>query len=93
MGLTKHYLKYGQTARDKIFGISKNSRNNGTTPLSMLISQGTTFNSSKYLYYYINYYLYSYFCYKVNTNKLIKKFVYTHLRLCKNIWKNLKWLL
>lgn len=70
MGLHKHYLRYGQSAREKIFGFARESRSSkgggggggggtggprmtmgsgaGGTPLSMLISQGTKFNSSKY---------------------------------------------
>lgn len=61
MGLQKHYFKYGQSAREKIFGIPRDSRSGTSrsgaaaaagsgvpTPLSMLISQGTKFNSSKY---------------------------------------------
>lgn len=75
MGLHKHYLRYGQTAREKIFGFARDSRSSrggggvgvggggggggsgkrmtmgssaGGTPLSMLISQGTKFNSSEY---------------------------------------------
>lgn len=65
MGLHKHYLRYGQSAREKIFGFARDSRSSrgggggvggprmtmgnttGGTPLSMLISQGTKFNSSK----------------------------------------------
>lgn len=50
MGLHKHYLKYGQNARDKIFGIPRDSRSSGPTPLSMLISQGAKFNSSKIIF-------------------------------------------
>lgn len=46
MGLHKHYLKYGQSARDKIFGISRSSKGVGT-PLSMLISSSGKFNTSK----------------------------------------------
>lgn len=48
MGLQKQYLKYGQTARDKIFGLPPDTRRNGPTPLSMLISHGAKFNNSKY---------------------------------------------
>lgn len=59
MGLQKNYFKYGQSAREKIFGIPRDTRPGPTrsttvgggihtTPLSMLISQGTKFNSSKY---------------------------------------------
>lgn len=61
MGLQKHYFKYGQSAREKIFGIprggdsrsaaaaSRTADGSGVpTPLSMLISQGTKFNSSEY---------------------------------------------
>lgn len=44
----KQYLKYGQTARDKIFGLPPDTRRNGPTPLSMLISHGAKFNNSKY---------------------------------------------
>lgn len=47
MGLTKHYLKYGQSARDKLFGLSRGSKSSGPTPLSMLISQGAKFNSNR----------------------------------------------
>lgn len=47
MGLQKQYIKYGQTARDKIFGIPPDTRRNGATPLSMLISHGAKFNNSK----------------------------------------------
>lgn len=49
MGLQKQYLKYGQTARDKIFGLPPDTRRNGPTPLSMLISHGAKFNNSKYI--------------------------------------------
>lgn len=48
MGLEKQYIKYGQSARDKIFGMSPEARKQGPTPLSMLISQGAKFNNSKY---------------------------------------------
>lgn len=61
MGLQKNYFKYGQSAREKIFGIPRDIRTTRqttssavgggglhTTPLSMLISQGTKFNSSKF---------------------------------------------
>lgn len=48
MGLQKQYLKYGQTARDKIFGLPPDTRRNGPTPLSMLISHGAKFNNSKW---------------------------------------------
>lgn len=47
MGLQKQYLKYGQTARDKIFGLPPDTRRNVPTPLSMLISHGAKFNNSK----------------------------------------------
>ncbi|XP_055321325.1 scavenger receptor class B member 1 [Sitodiplosis mosellana] len=46
MGLQKQYLKYGQTARDKIFGLPPDTRRNGPTPLSMLISHGAKFNNN-----------------------------------------------
>lgn len=75
MGLQKHYFKYGQSAREKIFGIPRDTRTttgqqskSGSSagassggvgrsrvaggvpsPLSMLISQGTKFNSSKWV--------------------------------------------
>lgn len=51
MGLEKQYIKYGQSARDKIFGMSPEARKQGPTPLSMLISQGAKFNNSKYRFY------------------------------------------
>lgn len=47
MGLQKQYLKYGQSAREKIFGLSQKAASNGSTPLSMLISQTRKFNGSK----------------------------------------------
>lgn len=46
MGLHKNYLKVGQNASNQIFGIPRVHR--GSTPLSMLISYGAKFNSSKY---------------------------------------------
>lgn len=49
MGLQKHYIKYGQNARDKIFGMTPETRRNGPTPLSMLISHGAKFNNSKFI--------------------------------------------
>lgn len=45
MGLHKNYLKVGQNASNQIFGIPRVPR--GSTPLSMLISYGAKFNSSK----------------------------------------------
>jgi hypothetical protein len=45
MGLHKNYLKVGQNASNQIFGIPRVRR--GSTPLSMLISYGAKFNSSK----------------------------------------------
>lgn len=51
MGLQKQYLKYGQTARDRLFGISRGGsmqNNENITPISMLISQGVKFSNSKY---------------------------------------------
>lgn len=45
MGLHKNYLKVGQNAGNQIFGIPRVTR--GSTPLSMLISYGAKFNSSK----------------------------------------------
>lgn len=50
MGLQKQYIKYGQNARDKIFGIAPDTRRSGPTPLSMLISHGAKFNNSEYLH-------------------------------------------
>lgn len=47
MGLHKQYFKVGQNATNQLFGISKSSKSNGTTPLSMLISQGVKLNNSK----------------------------------------------
>lgn len=47
MGLHKNYLKVGQNAGNQIFGIPRVNR--GSTPLSMLISYGAKFNSSKYI--------------------------------------------
>lgn len=47
MGLHKNYLKVGQNASNQIFGIPRVPR--GSTPLSMLISYGAKFNSSKSL--------------------------------------------
>lgn len=48
MGLEKQYIKYGQSARDKIFGVAPEAgRKQGPTPLSMLISQGAKFNNSE----------------------------------------------
>lgn len=46
MGLHKNYLKVGQNASNHIFGLPKMHR--GSTPISMLISYGAKFNSSKY---------------------------------------------
>lgn len=60
MGLQKHYMKYGQTARDKIFGIPPDTRRNGPTPLSMLISHGAKFNNSEYTIYTIRIHRYIY---------------------------------
>jgi hypothetical protein len=48
MGLHKNYLKVGQNASNQIFGIPRVHR--GSTPLSMLISYGAKFNSSKYTF-------------------------------------------
>lgn len=45
MGLHKNYIKVGQNAGNQIFGIPRVTR--GSTPLSMLISYGAKFNSSK----------------------------------------------
>lgn len=45
MGLHKNYLKVGNNASSQIFGIPRVPR--GSTPLSMLISYGAKFNSSK----------------------------------------------
>lgn len=47
MGLHKNYLRVGQNAGNQLFGVSHIPRTNGTTPLSMLISQGAKFNNSK----------------------------------------------
>lgn len=47
MGLHKQYFKVGQNARNQLFGIAKSSKSNGSTPLSMLISQGVKLNNSK----------------------------------------------
>jgi hypothetical protein len=48
MGLHKNYLKVGQNAGNQIFGIPRVHR--GSTPLSMLISYGAKFNSSKLIH-------------------------------------------
>lgn len=45
MGLQKNYLKVGHKASNQLFGIPRVTR--GSTPLSMLISYGAKFNSSK----------------------------------------------
>ncbi|RZF33843.1 hypothetical protein LSTR_LSTR008966 [Laodelphax striatellus] len=47
MGLSKHYLRFGQSARDRLFGISSNVQNGVTsphhgrdrTPIQMLVSR------------------------------------------------------
>lgn len=52
MGLHKNYLRVGQNAGNQLFGVSHIPRTNGTTPLSMLISQGAKFNNSKYKNYF-----------------------------------------
>jgi len=56
MGLHKQYLKVGQNARDHIFGIPKNGRS-GTTPLSLLISQGAKINNGKYKHQNKNFFI------------------------------------
>lgn len=58
MGLHKQYLKVGQNARNQLFGLPKGTKTNktgggsgnATSPLSMLISQGVTFNNSKLIF-------------------------------------------
>lgn len=45
----KSYLRVSQNAGNQLFGLPNvATHNNGATPLSMLISQGAKFNSSKY---------------------------------------------
>jgi hypothetical protein len=48
MGLHKNYLKVGQNAKHQIFGFPRTP--GGPTPLSMLISYGPKFSSSKYTF-------------------------------------------
>ncbi|XP_055842453.1 lysosome membrane protein 2 isoform X2 [Episyrphus balteatus] len=55
MGLQKHYLRYGRSARDHIFGLGGGGSSGGgtahmrsrPTPLSMLISQGAKINNNR----------------------------------------------
>lgn len=54
MGLTKHYLRIGRRIRRFLLGNNVESQNGSSTeydiritPISMLISQGATFNNSK----------------------------------------------